>query len=179
MSWKTAATFLTVALFARSAYAQQAPKNQPPQTQMLSAPSVQAPLPAAEPAPRPVIGVALEGGGALGLAHIGVLQWMEENHIPIDRLAGTSMGALVGGLYAEGMTPAELHRVGNSETFQQVFTLQSPYSDLSFRRRQDRHDIPQSFTIGLRHGVQARNGLVAERGVERALENDHGQLQQS
>jgi NTE family protein len=94
---------------------------------------------------------------------------MEENHIPIDRLAGTSMGALVGGLYAEGMTPAELHRVGNSETFQQVFTLQSPYSDLSFRRRQDRHDIPQSLTVGLRHGAQARNGLVTEGGVNELL----------
>ena len=169
MSWKTAATFLSAALFATAAHAQQAQQTQIPQAQMLSAPSVQAPLPAAEPVPRAVIGVALEGGGALGLAHIGVLQWMEENHIPIDRLAGTSMGALVGGLYAEGMTPAELHRVGNSETFQQVFTLQSPYSDLSFRRRQDRHDIPQSLTVGLRHGVQARNGLVTEGGVNELL----------
>ena len=47
--------------------------------------------------PRPTIGVALEGGGALGLAHIGVLQWFEDHHIPIDYLAGTSMGGLVGG----------------------------------------------------------------------------------
>jgi NTE family protein len=169
MSWKTAATFLAAALFATAAHAQQAPQTQTLPTQMLDAPSVQEPLPAAEPEPRAVIGVALEGGGALGLAHIGVLQWMEENHIPIDRLAGTSMGALVGGLYAEGMTPAELHRVGNSETFQQVFTLQSPYSDLSYRRRQDRHDIPESLTVGLRHGLQVRNGLVAERGVDELL----------
>jgi NTE family protein len=159
MSWKNAAHSLTVALFAFGAHGQQP----------MSAPSVQAPLPAAEPAPRPVIGVALEGGGALGLAHIGVLQWMEENHIPVDRLAGTSMGALVGGLYAQGMSPAEIHRVGTSATFANVFTLQSPYSDLSLRRRQDRHEIPQSFTVGLRHGVQVRNGLVAEGGVNELL----------
>jgi NTE family protein len=159
MSWKTAATLLISVLIAEGLQGQQP----------VSAPTIQAPLPAAEPAPRPVIGVALEGGGALGLAHIGILQWMEENHVPVDRLAGTSMGALVGGLYAEGMSPAEIHRVGTSETFQNVFTLQSPYNDLSFRRRQDRHEIPQSFTLGLRHGVQARNGLVAEGGVNELL----------
>src|SRR5499427_5061383 len=51
---------------------------------------------------RPKIGVVLEGGGALGLAHIGVLQWFEDHHIPVDYVAGTSMGGLVGGLYAAG-----------------------------------------------------------------------------
>jgi len=55
-----------------------------------------------------LIGVALEGGGALGQAHIGVLKWFEEHHIPIDFLAGTSMGGLVGGLYATGKTADEL-----------------------------------------------------------------------
>src|SRR5579864_2694869 len=58
--------------------------------------------------PRLKIGVALEGGGALGLAHVGVLQWLEENHIPIDYIAGTSMGALVGGFYAAGVSPQDL-----------------------------------------------------------------------
>src|SRR5271165_6745483 len=60
---------------------------------------------------RPKIGVALEGGGALGLAHIGVLQWFEDHHIPIDYLAGTSMGGLVGGLYATGKSPQQLRQV--------------------------------------------------------------------
>ena len=54
---------------------------------------------------RPRIGVALSGGGARGLAHIGVLQWFEEHQIPIDYLAGTSMGGLIGGLLARGMIP--------------------------------------------------------------------------
>src|SRR5437660_559734 len=62
----------------------------------------------AAPRPRPKIGVALEGGGAMGLAHIGVLKWFEEHHIPVDYVAGTSMGGLVGGFYATGMTPDEL-----------------------------------------------------------------------
>jgi len=52
---------------------------------------------------RPRVGVALSGGGALGLAHIGVLRYFEEHHIPVDDVAGTSMGGLVGGLYSTGM----------------------------------------------------------------------------
>lgn len=60
------------------------------------------------PAPkRLTIGVALEGGGALGLAHIGVLRWFEQHHIPIDYISGNSMGALVGGMYATGKSPDE------------------------------------------------------------------------
>jgi len=60
---------------------------------------------------RPIIGVALSGGGALGLAHIGVIQYFEEHHIPIDRIAGTSMGGLVGGFYAAGKDSKELKAI--------------------------------------------------------------------
>src|SRR5438270_5409587 len=58
--------------------------------------------------PRPRIGLALSGGGALGLSEIGVIQWLEENHIPVDRVAGTSMGSIIGAMYATGMTPSEM-----------------------------------------------------------------------
>jgi NTE family protein len=61
---------------------------------------------------RPVIGVALGGGFARGIAHIGVLRVLEENEIPIDLLAGTSVGALVGAAYASGATLDELARQG-------------------------------------------------------------------
>lgn len=159
MRWNAAATHLALAMLALTLFSQQPVSSQ----------QIPEPLPATQPVPRPVIGLALEGGGALGLAHIGVLQWMEENHIPVDRLAGTSMGALVGGMYAEGMSPAEIRAVGTSEAFKDVFTLQTPYSDLSFRRRQDRYEIPQSITVGVRHGVRAPNGLVAERGINEFL----------
>src|SRR5947199_4452121 len=60
---------------------------------------------AAEPTaskPRPRIGLVLSGGGARGYAHLGVLRVLEENYIPIDAIAGTSMGAVIGGLYASG-----------------------------------------------------------------------------
>jgi NTE family protein len=63
------------------------------------------------------VGVVLSGGGALGIAHIGVLKALEENNIPIDYIAGTSMGALVGGMYAAGWTPDEILKYMSSEDF--------------------------------------------------------------
>jgi NTE family protein len=127
------------------------------------------PLPSVQPPGRPAIGVALEGGGALGLAHIGVLQWLEEHQIPVDRISGTSMGSLVGALYASGSTPDQMRALAESDAFSRVFTLQSPYAGLSFRRRLDRRELPNSLTIGLRHGVTLRSGLLGDRGVNEFL----------
>jgi NTE family protein len=59
---------------------------------------------AQQPASRPKVALVFEGGGALGFAHIGVIDWIEAHHIPVDYVAGTSMGGLVGGLYASGMS---------------------------------------------------------------------------
>src|SRR5271157_1247180 len=142
MCWKSALTLLAATLLATSA-ATQEPAHPVPASSGSA-------LPAVQPPGRPVIGVALEGGGALGLAHIGVLQWFEEHHIPVDRISGTSMGSLVGALYATGSTPAEMRAIAVSNAFTQVFTLQSSYADASFRRRQDRHELPEAFTVGLR-----------------------------
>ena len=61
------------------------------------------------------VAVVLSGGGADGLSHIGVLKSLEQNHIPIDYIAGTSMGALVGGLYAAGYSIAEIEAFAKSE----------------------------------------------------------------
>ncbi|MCA8165617.1 patatin-like phospholipase family protein, partial [Burkholderia cepacia] len=62
------------------------------------------------PAGRPSIGLVLSGGGARGYAHLGVLKVLEDNRIPIDCIAGTSMGAVVGGLYASGMAAGEMQK---------------------------------------------------------------------
>src|SRR6188474_2316525 len=59
-------------------------------------------------APRRTVGVAFGGGSARGIAHVGVIRWLEEHRIPIDVAAGTSMGGLVGGAFASGMDSAEL-----------------------------------------------------------------------
>lgn len=66
------------------------------------------------------VAVVLSGGGAEGLAHIGVLKCLEQNHIPIDFIAGTSMGALIGGLYAAGYSVSEIESYAKSEKFQQI-----------------------------------------------------------
>jgi len=154
------AILLTVTLLTWSAAAQQpVPRATPPQ----------APLPAVVPANRPAIGLALEGGGALGLAHVGVIQWFEDNHIPIDRVAGTSMGALVGSMYSTGHTPAEMRALAVSDAFAKVFALQTPYVDSSFRRRQDRRQSPSALTVGLAHGPGFPNALLGDRGVNQFL----------
>jgi NTE family protein len=150
------AILLAITLLTSSAAAQQpTPQAMPPQ----------APLPAVVPANRPAIGLALEGGGALGLAHVGVIQWFEDHHIPIDRIAGTSMGALVGATYATGHTPAEMRALAVSDAFAKVFALQTPYVDSSFRRRQDRRQSPSALTVGLAHGPALPNALLGDRGV--------------
>lgn len=118
---------------------------------------------------RPRIGLALGGGGALGLAHVGVLKWFEEHHIPVDAISGTSMGALIGGLYATGRSAADIQTIADSNVFSSVFVLQRDYTDLSYRRRQDRRDLPQAITVGLKNGIRVRSSLLTEVGVNEFL----------
>ncbi len=63
------------------------------------------------------VGLVLSGGGAKGLAHIGILKALEENNIPVDYIVGTSMGAIVGGLYAAGYSPSEIEKIATSKEF--------------------------------------------------------------
>jgi len=111
--------------------------------------------------PRAKIGVALEGGGAMGLAHIGVLKWFEEHHIPVDYVAGTSMGGLVAGFYATGMNPDELKALIEGLDWRQILGDRTPYEDLSFRRKEDQRAYPNSLIFGLRHGLSVPAGLNA------------------
>ncbi|HLH08547.1 MAG TPA: patatin-like phospholipase family protein [Terriglobales bacterium] len=109
--------------------------------------------------PHPRIGLVLEGGGALGIAHIGVIRWLEENHIPVRYLAGTSMGALVGGLYATGNDPAQLQQIVNSIDWDAVLSDQIPYQDLAYRRKQDYRDYPNALELGLQSGLRLPSGF--------------------
>lgn len=63
---------------------------------------------AAATSARPKVALVLSGGGARGLAHVGVLKVLEQSRVPVDMVVGTSMGAIIGGLYAAGMSPEEL-----------------------------------------------------------------------
>jgi len=124
-----------------------------------------APAQDASPAIRPRIGLALSGGGALGLAEIGVLQWMEENHIPVDRVAGTSMGSIIGAMYATGMSPAEIRAFAEKIDWDQALLPEPVYSQLSYRRKQDRRDFLVEAPLGLKHGLNGPNGYNPGQGV--------------
>jgi NTE family protein len=119
---------------------------------------------------RPTIGVALAGGGALGLAHIGVLQWMEENHIPVDKLAGTSMGALVGAFFATGSNGAEMRQFVKTIQWDESLLAEPTYGQLSYRRKQDRRDYQFGGELGLKHGFNGPNGFDPGHGVGLVLD---------
>lgn len=123
-----------------------------------------------EPAHRPRIGLALSGGGALGLAEIGVLQWLEENHIPVDRVAGTSMGAIIGSMYATGMSPAEIQEFAKRIDWDAVMLPGPKYRQISYRRKQDRRDYQIEAALGLKHGLNGPNGFNSGEGVDLLLD---------
>ncbi len=133
--------------------AQDAARSTPPQTS----------------AQRPRIGLALSGGGALGLVEIGIIQWMEENHIPVDRIAGTSMGSIIGAMYASGMSPAEIRAFAEKTEWDKVLLPEPVYNDLSYRRKQDRRDFLVNAPLGLKHGLRGPNGFNSGQAVDLLL----------
>ncbi len=125
----------------------------------------QSELPAPSTGRRPTLGLVLEGGGALGLAHIGVITWLEEHRIPVNYVAGTSMGALVGGAYATGIGAADLRRLVDHIDWDEVMSGTLPFSDLSFRRKEDARDYPNDLEFGIRKGVQFPAGFNTGQNV--------------
>lgn len=116
---------------------------------------------AAPPAPRaPRIGLALSGGGARGLAHIGVLKVLEELRVPVHCIAGTSIGAIVGGGYASGVPAAKLEETVLKTDWNQVFVDRPPRAEISTRRKVD--DYKTLFAP--EYGVTA-GGLVLPKGI--------------
>jgi len=109
---------------------------------------------------RPKIGLALSGGGARGAAHIGVLKVLEENRIPIDYIAGTSMGSIVGGLYATGMSPDEILEAIESIDWDEIFVDSPSRQERSFRRKRD-DDL---YLVKAKPGID-KNGLKFPAGV--------------
>lgn len=118
----------------------------------------------------PSIGVALEGGGALGYAHIAVLQWLEDNQIPVDYVAGTSMGALVGGMYALGTKPSDIKKLVQELDPATILSSDGEYGDLSFRYREERRAYLNSLQLNLREGFHLPAGLTSAQNVNFILE---------
>src|SRR5690554_7610305 len=96
------------------------------------------------------VGLVLSGGAARGLAHIGVLKALEEQGVVIDAIAGTSMGAVMNGLYAAGYSIAELEQLATELDWQQALSDAPPREDIPFRRKQDDRDFLVKQKLGFR-----------------------------
>lgn len=105
-----------------------------------------------QPPPRPRIGLVLSGGGARGAAHIGVLEVLEELRVPVDVVTGTSMGSIVGGLYAAGLSPEELGNVIQSVDWVHVFDDKPDRQALSFRRKEDDRNFLTNMRLAFKNG---------------------------
>lgn len=101
---------------------------------------------------RPRIGLVLSGGGARGLAHVGVLQVLEELKVPVDCIAGTSMGALVGGSYAAGVAPEIMRAVLSQNDVAKLFDDLPPRSEIPHRVKRDDYRALFDFTVGYKNG---------------------------
>jgi NTE family protein len=126
--------------------------------------------PPGPPPAHPRICLVLSGGGARGMAHIGVLKVLEELKVPIDCIAGTSMGAVVGGLYASGMTAAQIDTTMRSVDWQEAFRDAPPRRDLAFRRKQDDRNFLVRLPLGLKHGkILLPKGFIQGQKLQETL----------
>jgi len=125
---------------------------------------------------RPKIGLALGGGGAKGAAHIGVLSVLEQHNIPIDYIAGTSIGSVVGGMYASGLTVDEIQTIMLKTSWADGYSDRIPREDLSWRDKQqsDQFNIP--LEIGLeRDQLKIPVGLLYGQAATRLLRQAVGE----
>jgi NTE family protein len=119
---------------------------------------------------RPRICLVLSGGGARGMAHIGVLKVLEEMKVPIDCIAGTSMGAVVGGLYASGMSVSQIADTMRSLDWQEAFRDAPPRRDLAFRRKQDDRNFLVRLPLGLKHAkILLPKGFIQGQKLQETL----------
>ena len=122
---------------------------------------------AGEPATRPRIGLVLGGGGARGAAHIGVLEVLEKLRVPVDCVAGTSMGALVSGAYAAGLSPSEMREELSHADWNDMFQDNPEYSEISYRNKAiSRRFLPGSETGVSDKGVAYQGGVVSGQKIK-------------
>lgn len=118
----------------------------------------------------PRVGLVLSGGGARGAAHVGVLQVLEAERIPIHAIAGTSMGAVIGGLYASGLSANDIAALVASESWREAFREPAPRDRRSFRRKREDQNFLVDFRLGLQSGeFRLPKGLVSEQRLIQLL----------
>jgi NTE family protein len=120
---------------------------------------------------RPRIALVLSGGGARGLAHIGVLRVLHELHVPVDVVVGTSMGAVVGGAYAAGRTVEELERITRDTAWEDVLADRPTRDSLAYRRREEDLLLPSrlEFSITRTDGLSLPPAAASNAALEDAL----------
>jgi NTE family protein len=119
---------------------------------------------------RPRLALVLGGGSARGIAHIGVLQWLDEHRIPVDVVIGTSMGGLIGGAFSSGMSPGELRQLVKDIDWNRMFLGESPYSVKTMRRKEDARFYPSKLRFGFKQGLRAPNALEPGQQINMLLQ---------
>lgn len=135
----------------------------------------------AEPAaaPRPRVALVLSGGGARGLAHVGVLKVLQELQVPVDVVAGTSMGAIVGGAYAAGHTVDALEKLVIETPWPRLLQDRPPRDELAYRRRQEDLQLPSRIDFGVdRSGLRGPAATLGSFELERVLRQISGRVSQ-
>ncbi|MFN7509236.1 MAG: patatin-like phospholipase family protein [Betaproteobacteria bacterium] len=121
-------------------------------------------------AARPKIALVLSGGGARGMAHLGVLRVLEELRVPVDIVVGTSFGAIVGGAYAGGAEVDQLERLVRATDWSRVLQDRPPRDELSYRRREDDTLVSSRLEFGVgRSGLTLPRGAFSSAEVEQLL----------
>jgi NTE family protein len=127
----------------------------------------QAPTPGAEAPPQPRIGLAFSGGGARGLAHVGVLKVLEELRVPVHCITGTSIGAIVGATYASGAPVAEMEKFVVEADWSDIFRDQPPRTEISSRRKSDDYKTLFAPEYGVKEsGLALPKGVIAGVAIE-------------
>ena len=136
-----------------------------PPLPLRAAPAGEAPAaPAGDPASRPRVALVLQGGGAMGLAHVGVLKLIDQLGIPVDIVVGTSMGSIVGGLYSIGYGAEELERLTLGADWLELFFAKSLPADEKYWDRLDRSRYAISLDFD-RSGTKLSAGLLSDRRI--------------
>lgn len=113
---------------------------------------------------RPTVALVLEGGGALGLAHVGVIKVLEEAGVPVDIVVGTSMGSIIGGFYALGYDANELNRIALRTPWQDLFHEEAPVSERSYREKDRRSKYLGEVDFDWK-GLKVSGGLLSGRRI--------------
>ncbi len=124
----------------------------------------------AQEAKRPTVALVLEGGSAWGFAHVGVIKVLEELGIPVDIVVGTSMGSIIGALYASGYSAEEIETVANQADWADLFMESAGNNSLSYRAREDLADYAASLRFD-RKGVSLTGGVITGNKILRFFDS--------